>query len=43
MVLEVVDLPVASFLAVNLHWLVEFLVELLGWNVQLGVYLGELK
>ena len=32
MILQVVYFPVVSFLAVDLHWSVEFLVQFLGWN-----------
>ena len=40
---QVVDFPVVGFLAADLHWSVEFLVEFLGWNLWLSVYLGDLK
>ena len=43
MILQVVDLPMVSFLVADLYWSVEFLIEFLGWNLWLGVYLGDLK
>ena len=42
-ILQVVDFPVIGFMAADLHWSMEFLVEFLGWNLWLGVCLGDLR
>ena len=43
MILQVVYFPVVGFLTIDLHWLVEFSIEFLGWNLWLGMYLADLK
>ena len=40
--IQVVDYPVVDFLAADLQWSMEFLVDFIGWNLKLDVYMEDL-